>query len=290
MKQSARSAADTTRLATLLRQVSRANIERDVRHLSTAYPNRNTLGKYLAPCADWLAGRLRECGLRDVTIPEYTVPSGKATARNVIGTKRGKTADTILLCAHFDSRQQRLFDPDAPAPGANDNGTGVAVVLEVARLLTPLTLGASLRFCFFSGEEQGLWGSRAYARQVKVERTPIRFVFNLDQIGFPPTDRALFVDRDEGGESRSNDAAGRALVARIQALARDIVKVPTRVDPAEDTDYVPFEREGYVIAGLYEAGKYPAYHRDTDTAEKVDYAYVADMARLTLATLYTEAT
>jgi aminopeptidase YwaD len=114
-------------------------------------------------------------------------------------------------------------------------------------------------------------------------------VFNLDEIGYPPKDRALFVDRDEGGRVRENDAAAAALVERVRTLARSVVKVPTRVDPAEDSDYVPFEAEGYVIAGLYEAGEhYPAYHRTDDTMEKVDFAYVTDMARLTTAVLLNE--
>jgi len=209
--------------------------------------------------------------------------------RNVVGTKRGKTPRTIIACAHYDSRMQRLEDAESPAPGANDNATGVAALLEVARVLAPLSLSDSVRFAFFSGEEQGLWGSQAYARQVKSEHIDVHFVFNLDEIGYPPKDRALFVDRDEGGSVHENDAASAALVARIQTLAQTVVKVLTRVDPVEDSDYVPFEAEGYVVAGLYEAGEhYPAYHRTDDTMEKVDFAYVTDMPRLAAATLISE--
>ncbi len=275
-------------IAALIKKISRANLERDVRHLSTAYPTRHTLGKYHVPVSEWLAEQFRARGLRDVRFHEY--PQSGKTLRNVIANKAGKpSAKTILVCAHFDSRMKRLSDAEAPAPGANDNATGCAVLLEIVRLLTPLRLNESFRFVFFSGEEEGLWGSRAYAPEVKKSGLDLKFVLNIDQIGYPPADRALFVDRDEGGAVPGNDAASRALVEKIQTLAKTVVKVPTRVDPAYGSDYVPFEAQGYPIVGLYEAGKdYPDYHQSTDTFDKVDFAYVHDMARLSLATLYAE--
>jgi Zn-dependent M28 family amino/carboxypeptidase len=278
---------DTARIPDLVGRISRANIERDVRYLSTTFPTRHTLGRYADAAAEWIARRLRENGIRDVGFHGYERAGRRL--RNVVGAKPGKLRRTILACAHYDSRMQRLDDAESPAPGANDNATGVAALLEVARVLAPLPLSDSLRIVLFSGEEQGLWGSQAYARQLRAERADVHFVFNLDEIGYPPKDRALFVDRDEGGRLPDNDGASAALVERIRTLARTVVKVPTRVDPAEDSDYVPFEAEGYVIAGLYEAGeRYPGYHRTDDTMEKVDFAYVTDMARLTTAVLLTE--
>lgn len=271
----------------LIRQVSRAHLERDVRHLSTAYPTRHTLGAYLTPCSEWLAKRFRSLGYTRVSFHEYR-RAGK-TLRNVVCDKPGASRRTILVTAHYDSRMEDLADSRSPAPGANDNATGVAALLEAARLLRPVPLRSSLRFVLFSGEEQGLWGSYAYAPIVKREKLDVPFVFNLDQIGYPPRDRALYVDRDEGGR-RENNAASAALVERVRTLARTVVRVPTRVDPAEGSDYIPFEEQGYTITGLYEAGKdYPAYHSTRDTIDKVDFAYVTDMTRLCIASLLNEA-
>jgi Zn-dependent M28 family amino/carboxypeptidase len=272
----------------IIGQVSRANIERDDRHLSTAYPTRHTLGRYLPSCATWLQSRLRENGLRDVAVAPY-MQDGR-TLPNVVGRKAGASVETILVTAHFDSRMRNLDDADAPAPGADDNGTGVAVVLELARLVAPLRLARSVRFVLFSGEEQGLWGSTAYARQIKAERLPVAFVLNLDELGFPPPDRALFIDRAEGDARQPAIARSHALAQRMQELARTVVRVRTRFDKAENSDYNPFGDMGYTIVGLYEAGKsYPAYHTSSDTIEKVDFAYVHDMARLALATVLSEA-
>jgi len=275
------------RLTELVRQVSRANLERDDRHLSTAYPTRHTLSAYHIPCSEWIADRLRGIGYRAVSFHNYT--QGGKPLRNVLCTKQGTSRSIVLVCAHFDSRNQDLADATGPAPGANDNATGVATVLEVARILARVPLQHTIRFAFFSGEEQGLWGSAAYAADIAREKPDIKLIFNIDQIGFPPRDRALFVDRDEGPPT-GNNAASAALVARVQELARTVVKVPPRVDPVYGSDYVPFQEAGYAVTGLYEAGKdYPDYHKSSDTMDKVDFAYVTDMARLCVAAVASEA-
>lgn len=279
---------DKDQTAALLGRVSRANVERDVRHLSTTYPTRHTLGAHHNACADWLAARFRAAGWRDVRF--HTYARGNKTLKNVVAAKptasqaSSKPIKTTLVCAHFDSRMEDLGDAEARAPGANDNASGVAVLLEMARLLANVPITDNLRFVLFSGEEQGLWGSEAYAADPK-NHANLRFVLNLDQIGYPPKDRAVFVDRDESGRP-DNNAASAHLVARVRELARTRVNVPTRVDPAYGSDYIPFEARGVPIVGLYEAGKnYPHYHRPTDTVDKVDFAYVGDMARLALATV-----
>lgn len=275
-----------SRLSEIASQISRANIERDVKHLSTAYPTRHTFSKYAPDIHAWLTKRLQENGIAKPSFYEFE-RSGKKL-RNILGEMPGQGPKTILACAHYDSRQENMSNPEAPAPGANDNGTGTAALLEVIRVLAKQKLTDHFRFAFFTGEEEGLWGSYAYAREVKAKALDLRFVFNLDQIGYPPSDRAIFVDRDEGG-TRENNAASAALVERVRELARTVVNVPTRVDPAYGSDYMPFEEQGYVIVGLYEAGKdYPQYHSSKDTFDRVDFAYVHDMARLAAVALASE--
>ncbi|GAB4462107.1 MAG: hypothetical protein OHK0029_28340 [Armatimonadaceae bacterium] len=276
---------ETDRIAPVLKRLSRARIERDVRYLSTAFPTRHTLSPHADRAAEWLRKQMGDAGLRQPRFHYYT-KAGKRL-RNVLADLPGKSPQTILVCAHYDSRMEDLDDARSPAPGANDNATGVAVLLEVARALKTVPLKTSLHFVLFSGEEQGLWGSEAYAPELKAQKTNLKFVFNLDQIGYPPPDRAIHVDRDEGGK-RENNAASAALVGRVQQIARGL-RIPTRVDPAYGSDYIPFEQQGYTITGLYEAGKdYPQYHSTRDTADRVDFAYVFEMARLATAVLLSE--
>ena len=264
-------------------QVSRANLEKDVRELSTKWPSRHTMSRNHEAIAEYLKGRLEALELK-TSLHTYTM-QGKSRL-NVIGeTGPQNPRSTVLFCGHFDSRQERIDLPEAPAPGADDNATGVAALLETARLLKGVALRDRVIFALFSGEEQGLWGSKAYTQVA--QKPPLRFVFNLDQIGYPPQkgEKALFVDIDERGRPENNEAS-KKLVVRCQELAKNIVKVPTRTDPAEGSDSVPFEQIGVPILGLYEGEyRYPFYHKSTDTADKVDYGYLTDMTRLTVAFL-----
>lgn len=266
----------------LLSQISVDNLRRDVTALSTRWHTRHTLCQDHSAIAAAVASEFRKRGYTP-TFHRYQQQGN--TLLNVLAEKPGPKTPPLLVCAHFDSRQQRLQEPEAKAPGAGDNATGVAVVWELARLLRSVRLSHPVRFACFSGEEQGLWGATAYAQELAAARAPLELVFNLDQIGYPGKSRALFLDRDQGGR-RENNAPSAKHIARLEALAKTVVKVPTQIDPVEGSDYVPFEQQGYVVVGLYEGEyRYPHYHRDTDTVDKVDFAYVRDMARLTLAFL-----
>ena len=267
---------------TVLQQVSRANLEREVKELATRWPTRHTLSKHHVAIVEHLENRFKALGY----VPKRHAYSNQGRALyNVLAEKPGGSGGAILVCAHFDSRQENLRAPEAPAPGANDNATGVAVVFEVARLLKNIPLRHPVRFVLFSGEEQNLWGSTAYASECKAKGEKLTLIFNLDEVGYPDKAKSLFLDRDEGGQRENNDASAK-LVARLEELARTVVKVPTKIDPVEASDYVPFEQHGYVVTGLYEGEyRYPHYHKSTDTPEKVDFGYVTDMARLTLAFL-----
>ncbi len=276
----------------LLRQISEERLRQDIRTLSTRWPTRHTFTKHHPDQVRWLSGRLTELGW-NTRSEQWTgpkpgdSPKQSRAAFNVIGELRsGNVKSTTVLCAHFDSRQQDIDNPEAPAPGADDNASGVAVLLECARILARHAEPRRdrVRIVLFSGEEQGLLGSRWHADQ-PANRSGVRFVLNLDQIGFPPPDRALHIDRDSTGNP-ANNAESERLVNRIRRLAEEIGGIPTRVAPAEGSDYLSFERHGIPITGLYEAGKnYPHYHRHTDTWDKVDIAYVAAMARVALATV-----
>lgn len=266
----------------LLKKISRANLERDVKDLATRWPTRHTLSKHHPAIVAHLSARFKALGYAP-TLHGYTQVG--ASLSNVLAQKSGGSGAPILVCAHFDSRQEDLHAPEAPAPGANDNATGVAVLFEVARLLKDIPMRVPVRFVLFSGEEQNLWGSTAYAAACKKRGEKLTLVFNLDEIGYPDKEKHLFLDRDEGGRPENN-AASAKLITRLEWLARNVVKVPTRIDPVEASDYEPFEALGYTVLGLYEGEyRYPHYHKSTDTPDKVDFGYVTDMARLTLAFL-----
>ena len=122
-------------------------------------------------------------GIRNVTA---VLPAKPTSASNRI----------FIICAHYDT--QAVREPNwnpltSTAPGANDNGTGVAAMLEIAYLLSRYEYEHEIRFIAFGGEELGFFGSRHYVREVSVtgrngEIEPVREkivgVFNLDMLGF----------------------------------------------------------------------------------------------------------
>jgi carboxypeptidase Q len=136
---------------------------------------------------------------------------GPGKERNVVADIPGADpSEMVLLCAHFDS-----WDP---AQGANDNGAGVAAVLEAARIFKLLRIQPkhTIRFVFFSGEEQLSNGSRAYVAQHKDELDKIRAVFNIDSGAHPPLGFAIHGRQDM-------EAISKALLKPLAPLGADRV-------------------------------------------------------------------
>jgi carboxypeptidase Q len=181
---------------------------------------------------------------------------GPGKERNVVADIPGADpSEMVLLCAHFDS-----WDP---AQGANDNGAGVAAVLEAARIFKLLRIQPkhTIRFVFFSGEEQLSNGSRAYVAQHKDELDKIRAVFNIDSGAHPPLGFAIHGRQDM-------EAISKALLKPLAPLGADRVFLEADFDSDQET---------FIVAGLpiyslrVEPGDYDSrHHTIIDTFERVD--------------------
>jgi Zn-dependent M28 family amino/carboxypeptidase len=103
--------------------------------------------------------------------------------KNVIATIKGKekTGPIYIMVAHFDSISKQ---PEISGPGADDNGSGTAAVLEIGRILGEMPPDATIKLGIFSNEEQGRWGSKHFAEQAREKGLKIRGVINLDIIGY----------------------------------------------------------------------------------------------------------
>ena len=181
---------------------------------------------------------------------------GPGKERNVVADIQGSDpSEMVLLCAHFDS-----WDP---AQGANDNGAGVAAVLEAARIFKLLGIRPrhTIRFVFFSGEEQLSNGSRAYVEQHKDELDKIRAVFNVDSGAHPPLGFAIHGRQDL-------EAVSKTLLKPLAPLGADRVFLDADFDSDQET---------FIVAGLpiyslrVEPGDYDSrHHTIIDTFERVD--------------------
>lgn len=196
-------------IASALRQVSTSSLRATIEKLVT-FNNRNTLSsmdKDLAPntgvsaAADWIESQFKEisaaCGgclevKRDDFIePPETGPLSRILKPTKItnvyailhGTDPAQSARMVLVTGHYDSRNSDTFNTHDPAPGANDDASGVAVSIECARVLSKLKFPATIVFAAVAGEEQGLNGSAHLAKLAKSEGWQLEAVLNNDIVG-----------------------------------------------------------------------------------------------------------
>ena len=108
-----------------------------------------------------------------------------STQHNIVGAIGGGevNAGTIILGAHYDSVGAPIADGDAFAPGANDNGSGVAALLELARIMSAAQSRATLMFVFFSAEEFNRQGSISFAAWARAKNIDVLGMINVDTIG-----------------------------------------------------------------------------------------------------------
>ena len=130
--------------------------------------------------ANYLFKKFQEYGIR-VEFDEYYFRAKKW--KNVVATIPGrrKPGDIYMLIAHFDSISEQ---PEVSAPGADDNASGTAAVLEIARILKDVQLESSIQFGIFSNEEQDGLGSKHFAKKARKDRLRIKGCINLDVIGY----------------------------------------------------------------------------------------------------------
>jgi hypothetical protein len=268
-------------------QVSRDNVTSVIQTLEDF----GTRYSYTSECdeaADWLHATLAGFGL-EVSFEEFDY--GGKTMRNVIARREGLvTPDRVVIVgAHYDSTSEM---PTVYAPGADDNASGVAAVLETARILSEFDLSNTVEFICFAGEEQGRRGSIHNATQAAAAGKNIIGVINLDMIGYwPPTsDMELDIGKNTASSWLSNVAEGAATTH----AAIPVHNWPdTGVCFHDHVSYWPYGISAIVLMDCYEAHQDPGssgestphYHRTTDTIETLDLDQTTEAVRATVAAM-----
>lgn len=180
---------EDARVRRLMDQVSQDSLEATIAHLSS-YQTRMWNSDMVYEVQDWLYDQYRSMGVDSVALHDFLVSdhgSSFETSDNVIAVQRGLLyPDEYVVCgAHYDSynrapgNSNELF-----APGADDNATGVAGILETARLLSQCRFDRSIIYANWAAEEIGLKGSAAYAKDCADQLLDIVGYFNLDMTGY----------------------------------------------------------------------------------------------------------
>jgi Zn-dependent M28 family amino/carboxypeptidase len=279
----------------------------------------------------WVQGRFeamsRECGgCLQVVTPTQQVKSQRIPAPtdivDVVAIQKG-TSDpgrAVIMTAHIDSRVTDVLDATHDAPGADDDGSGVAAVLEAARVLSRRHFGATVVYGVLSGEEQGLFGGKVLADYAKQQGWRVEADLNNDIVGssrgeagvLDNTHVRVFSEgtkttetteqankrRYVGGEVDSSSRNVARFVAQLaeRTMADFHVAMVYRTDRfGRGGDQVPFLEAGYPAVRFTEPHEdYRHQHQDLrtengvvygDTLDHVDFDYLAQVTRLNAMTL-----
>lgn len=190
---------------------------------------------------------------------------------NVIAEKKGETnPDKIVVVgAHYDSRSTNANSVTLRAPGADDNGSGTVALLDLARVIfeSRITFENTIRLCSFSGEEQGLVGSRALAQNWKSNGVDVIGMFNADMLGWTLNSGVRM-----GMMNRYVDSQ---MTQQVNAFTELYVpELPIGETGGCCSDQQSFQEQGYPSVGYFEntanTVQYPHYHRSTDLIQYVN--------------------
>jgi len=280
-------------LQSILKEVSTENLKQYLNRLS-AFHTRHSKSPILNEAGKYIMNELKGLGYTN-TLYHYfksTIDNEEFELRNIVCEKKGIDDQLIMVCAHYDCIMNNKEDSNSRAPGANDNGSGVSALIELARILANKNLKHSIQFVFFSGEEQGLLGSKNYAKYIKENGINLYRLINLDMIGYPfLASDAIIIERDNNIDGRHNHVRENDTKSiELGELMKDLtftVGLQFHLDSIYDSDYEPFEKNGYVVIGVYDGSadpqKNPHYHSSSDLPENINWDYLTSVTKLILA-------
>ena len=252
---------------------------------------------------NYIVQKYKDFGYADSQITYDNFTYSSTTVKNVIITKTGTVHpdEYVIICGHYDSFYGTTSTNRSE--GANDNASGVAAIMEVARILKDVPTEYSIKFIHFTGEDQGLLGSKNYVTNVVNTTNPkmkIKLVFNLDQIGgrSDRTNNSVVCEEDrindtgtnpKYGVNTTNNTASIAATADLQTYVGYYSSLTGFIDNIYGSDYMPFEKNGETVIGLYERPtnngtvvSNPYYHNNTDTIANLSYPYIYQVTKATV--------
>jgi peptidase M28-like protein len=326
-------------IAAIVRDIDARNIEQTIRKL-VSFGTRNTLSEQNDPnrgigaARDWLYAeflKAAEASGGRMTVEKQSYEQPKAArvpqptiVTNIVATLKGTQAESsdriYVVSGHYDSMCNSPTDAKCDAPGANDDASGTAAVLEMARVMAKHQFDATIVFMAVAGEEQSLLGSTHFAEQAKQKNWNIDAMFTNDIIGNTlggngvrdrgavrvfsegvpsnETPAEATTRRSVGGE---NDSASRQLARFIKEMGEryvpqmKVMMIYRRDRYGRGGDHIPFLERGWPAVRFTEVNEeFRHQHQNVrvengvqfgDLPEFVDFAYVANVARVNAVSL-----
>ncbi len=324
-------------IRSLVDKVSPQRIEEYNRKL-VSFGTRNTNSaqddpvRGIGAARDWIYNEFKrisaDCGgCLEVEKQTYLQEKGRRVPNainitNVSATLKGirNPQRVYVVSGHYDSMCGNPSDGECDAPGANDDGSGTAAVIEMARVMSKRKFDATIKFMTVAGEEQGLLGASHFAEQAKENKMDIEAMFTNDIIGgiktfkdrpdrnsvrvfaegvpSSETDAEAGIRRSVGGE---NDSPARQLGRYIyQAALVYSPEFKVRLIYRRDRylrggDHIPFLEQGFAAVRFTETHEdYDHQHQNVrtengkfygDTPEYIDFGYIASVTKINVASL-----
>jgi hypothetical protein len=330
-------------LRAMLREVDPGRIRAIISRL-TQFGTRHTLSSQTDPvrgigaATAWVTGQMQaiaatSSGRMTVQQQSFVQPAGPriptpVTITNVIATLQGTASPQrfYVVTGHLDSRVTDVLDFTSDAPGADDDGSGVAVVLELARIFATRAFPGTLVFGIVAGEEQGLFGSTFMAQQMKAAGADVQGMFSNDIVGASqafdgtkpdPFTLRLFLEGVPTAVTPGQISTMQAVGGENDGVSRQLGRFAKEVAPSGLTnmnirviwrrdrylrasDHVSFQGQGYPAARFTEPREnFNHEHRNVevingvqfgDLIDFVDFDYVARVTKVNAATLWALAT
>ena len=229
---------------------------------------------------DWIAQKFRDWGYTDVTTPSFYY--GGAWHYNVKAVKPG-TAEpdkVIVIGGHYDSivRTDQAPGRFVYAPGADDDGSGVALTLEIARNLANVPLRKTVIFMPFGAEEVGLRGSTDASDDFVVAGTKLEVMYNFDMVAF--TANTYWDFEFSSGDLTVYRDFSIATANRVSDL------IPVITFAGSSSDHYPFDQDGFPIVNHIEADFNDlGWHTNLDLTSRLNFPYFAEIAKSAIVSL-----
>ena len=251
---------------------------------------RNTYSNGAAQAANWILDQFEFMGLEAYADPFQI--SGQ-TKYNVVAELTGQVYpdSVVFITGHYDATAGAPWTTEPVAPGADDNASGVACVLECARIMSQYQFEYTVRFVAFSGEEQGLYGSEDFVEDLLIAGTSVIGSFNYDMIAYSgddpwPPDLVIYTDNNPLSLAMANKVA-----EAILAFVPNSVEPDVDINPSMgSSDHGPFWDAGLpAVCGIEEQAWGPDfnpwYHSVNDLIANCDLEYAVNCSKAALAAL-----
>jgi Peptidase family M28 len=229
---------------------------------------------------DWLVAQFLAMGYTDVS--KQPVWFQNAWHYNIMAVKPGYAEPdaVIVIGGHFDSiTYGQTLGPFLYAPGSDDNGSGTAAVLELARILKDIPLRKTIVFMPFTAEEVGLIGSKVAAQAFADSSTNVEVMFNLDMIGY--NINGLWNIDVSSGTNR----AYRNLTAATALRVSSVHPLDAGTTPGS-SDHASFNSQGFNIVFAIESDfNYAGWHTNIDLTSRMDFSYMTNVVKMIAATV-----